>query len=223
MTVQTELTTPSDLPALDGSLCRLCAECSKVWWNCSVLENESVHAMASLGALVPGWLLLVAENHALCWADIDDSHVPLLQHMADDLSAYLQQILGVSVFMFEHGPRQRGSDAGCTVDHAHLHLVPLLGFDMPSVNDVTRLVPDTVELFQATSIAEALDRARLSDNDYVLWGRDESYYVILAHKIPSQLMRRLVAESLGIAAWDWRNDWRLDIVTETLRLFDSKR
>jgi len=85
-------------------------------------SNDEFVAVASIGALVEGWTLIIPKAHQLSmrnvyerplFADIVGSVLPLLTHQYGHIIA------------FEHGANKDGSMTGCGTDHAHLHLVPL--------------------------------------------------------------------------------------------------
>ena len=87
-----------------------------------VESNEDYLLLASIGAFVEGWSLVVPRVHCLS----------LREHYGRELfskfvisSIYrVQAEYGPSV-IFEHGANHCGSATSCGTDHAHLHIVPL--------------------------------------------------------------------------------------------------
>lgn len=95
-----------------------------------VANSEHFIVLPSLGALVPGWVLVVPRRPILNLGALNEIERADL----DALVHYLRNVLSSvtnDVFEFEHGPQDRDSSVGCGVDQAHLHLVPL-PFDLLS-------------------------------------------------------------------------------------------
>ena len=124
--------TPPSEPRSDGSplgrsRCRFCAIAAgggTRWPDTVLFASPSYAVVASIGALVPGWVMLVPRKHTLNLVDaFSDSEFLELRLR---ISARLARAYpSATIRFFEHGARIGNSAAGCGVDHAHLHLVPL--------------------------------------------------------------------------------------------------
>lgn len=84
-------------------------------------SNDGFVAIASIGALIEGWSLIIPKEHQhsmrnvydkLQFKDFVETVIPLLVQQYGPLIA------------FEHGSNKEGSITACGTDHAHLHLVP---------------------------------------------------------------------------------------------------
>ena len=112
---------------MEASPCRFCdiaAGHASRWPDSTLFETKSYVVIASIGALVPGWAMVLPRGHALNLVDaFSDSEFCKLRLQVSMMlaSAYPSR----PVRMFEHGAQTDRSQAGCGVDHAHLHLVPL--------------------------------------------------------------------------------------------------
>ena len=116
-----------DVPGGPAQPCRFCdivAGRASRWPDRVLLETESYVVVASIGALVPGWAMVVPREHKLnLAAAVVDSEFCWLRLR---VSAMLRKAFPAArVRLFEHGSQAEGSLVGCGVDHAHLHLVPL--------------------------------------------------------------------------------------------------
>lgn len=86
------------------------------------LSGEAYVALASLGAIIPGWSLVVPRSHCLNL----DGHV----HSAD-FNEFLKKAVNRvqekygPVAIFEHGSTAHDSVTSCGTSHAHMHLVPV--------------------------------------------------------------------------------------------------
>lgn len=104
----------------------------------------------------------------------------------------------VIAFFFEHGIRNSRS-GGCGIDHAHMHALPV------TANGVLNIL---TQEFGGTRIDSLVDIGQASgQNSSYLFLEDASRerYVFPVDNLPSQYMRKLVAESIGKSDWDWRN------------------
>lgn len=187
--------------------CRLCSAPSR---GDIVDVKGNQMSLASYGALVDGWVLVAPRAHVLALADLDHERWDDFEDFAAETASMVRDVYGVRPVLFEHGPSRSGRQAGCGVDHAHLHVVPL-----------------RVDLRAAIATLEGPSRAawlpsphrphRVGELDY-LWIADESgTYIRHTEEASSQVVRRALARHLGEKTWDWKQDHRLDRVNRTMR------
>lgn len=84
-------------------------------------SNDEFFAIASIGALVEGWTLVIPRSHQLSMRKNYDT--PLF---ADFLEAVLPPLVRRygPLIAFEHGANTEESITACGTAHAHFHLVP---------------------------------------------------------------------------------------------------
>ena len=170
-------------------------------WDEVLLETEGFVVVPTRGAIVEGWLLVVPRVNVLSFG-----HLPkALREGRDAVVAAtvraVQRVYG-RADVFEHGPARWGSVVGCTVDHAHLHVLPA---PCDLLEGAAALLPDAVwgrglGLDGAAPFASSgepylyCDVGGMGNGRY---GRHPS--------IPSQLFRRVVASAVGEPdRYDWR-------------------
>jgi diadenosine tetraphosphate (Ap4A) HIT family hydrolase len=177
----------------------------------TIFDTGMFRVIPSLGQLVDGHLLVVPRRHFCAIADLPDRSVSELEILCDEVRLTLRRAYGDCVF-FEHGIRGAGS-GGCGIDHAHMHAVPVLG------NGVLGIL---TEKFAGTAIRGLGDlKNRVGRKLPYLFFRDRlgQRFVFPVEHLPSQYMRKLIAESSGEAEWDWRNSsWEPDIISTVNRL-----
>ena len=182
-------------------------------WDRELLASKSFVVVPSLGALVPGWLLVVPRRPIVSLRDLNSEE----REEFGDLLIKVKDALGVfsgDVFAFEHGSDHRGSVMGCGVDHAHLHLVPLQ-FD---------LVDSAMSHFDAdvswTIKPEFLLTDLPSSGEYMsVWRVNTRQGAVATVARPiSQWMRRVIAGKLGMQAdWDYRASPQLRNIEQTVQ------
>src|SRR4051794_17392481 len=93
-------------------------------WDLEILRTERFVALPSVGALVPGWTLVVPRRPLRNLSETSPQERTELAQIADTI-AHALGMKGEHVYCFEHGSCEAGSLTGCGVDQAHLHIVPL--------------------------------------------------------------------------------------------------
>lgn len=188
-------------------------------WNRPVLAGPGFEVFPSLGALVPGWLLVAPVEHRLRLANCSPEERQTLTVVRHQVHDELVATFG-PVVTFEHGPRAPGSPVGCTVDHAHLHVVPVHG---PVFEIARDLAPELAwervpSMDAAWDSVEATDAYLAFESDHVTWlARDR------ADQIPSQLFRRAIAKVSEHSEWNWRTEPHVGNVNLTIRILSSAR
>jgi diadenosine tetraphosphate (Ap4A) HIT family hydrolase len=172
----------------------------------TVLETEHIKVLPTLGHFVKGYLLLVPKRHYCALADTPLEVIQEVEQVKVMLIQQLTSLYGPYV-VFEHGARGPGT-GGCGIYHAHLHALPL------SADEALSKLKNQ---FPSTPIGSLSDlRSATSDAPY-LYCEDSSARPRLFFPafLPSQYMRRLIAEEAGISQWDWRQSGREDALLAT--------
>lgn len=154
--------------------------------------------LPSVGALVPGHLLLCPEQHLRSFREPGASQLADVERRVDEVAAALTRATGRRVSCFEHGDAPGVSRVSCSVSHAHLHLVPA---GKSLINGAQQLA----EWMQIESLADL--PSTIGEHEYLMLKEADLLLVAKAPEAghPSQLLRRLVADSVGTPeAWNWR-------------------
>ena len=186
-------------------VCQLCDQlgCSNqsAEWNKPLFESPNFVVLPSLGALVEGWLLLVPKKHYICFGAMPSSLDFEMSKLKDFVRSVLEQHYG-QIWAFEHGPHKPNCDVGCSVDHAHLHLVPLK-FDLVSAMD--SFLPQAASWIEANPNECRASYGR--GEDYLYLEHPTGKTQMISHSgIGSQLFRRAIAAQIGIPQqFNWRH------------------
>lgn len=181
-------------------------------WDRVLYDSGRFVITPTKGALVPGWLLVVAKWHALCAGAISRVELDELINCLRTAKNMVRENFGEPT-VFEHGPYQPGSSLGCGIDHLHLHVVPL-SFSLRSAT--ASLFPEVKwhplsDLYCASLLFEAKIGYGLvqEPNDRMSW-----CYPPLGVR---QLFRRVIAAELGVPEeFDYREFPNLSNVSLTL-------
>lgn len=184
-----------------------------------LLENDVAVVMPSIGALAPGHVLVSPKLHARSLATTPRWCWDLVEQLAHEAAEHLRQVTGELVHGFEHGSARSGERVACSVEHAHLHLLPAsVSIDerLASLGSWTAIGADPEALFAAVQSEEYLLYRHPSGQRYVK--------IAPRNGFPSQLMRRVFADALDVAEyWNWRVHSAENHVRATIDLFTARQ
>ena len=196
--------------------CRFCVIVSGQYQYAGVDEpfasNDGFVAVASIGALVEGWSLIIPKAHQLSMRNNYSNSV-----FADFLSSVLHHFFNKygPLIAFEHGANKEGSITGCGTDHAHLHLVPFGESLLPDLQSsgLQWVQCHASEIASRSGTNEYLFYTEL--NAKKVWQDSVGYLHVLEHPL-SQFFRRLIAERRGgVEVADYRHFPHLDTSMQT--------
>ena len=152
----------------------------------------------SMGQIVEGYLLIIPLSHYTSVADMPPDLIHELSDLCDGVRSFLSKIYGGCLF-FEHGVR--GIDSGgCGIDHAHLHAVPLAHPSEPI--DALR---KAFSLKAINGIHEIANQGTLNSSYLFYEGLNGRSWITPVEFIPSQYLRKQLAETIGTNLWNWRD------------------
>lgn len=192
------------LSTSDAAFCRFCSAVSREE---VLLSSERTNAFASVGAYIEGWTLVVPRTHVFALADLDTDEWRDFAALTGKVRARIEAVYGSTV-MFEHGAAGSARTAGCGVDHAHLHILPW-------ATDLRSEIARTPDL-PGFEWDQAGTRPRgKSGQDYIWLSDSSGSWITHAPELPSQVVRRALANALAIDEWDWKADHRLAVLAAT--------
>jgi len=175
-------------------------------------SNENFIAIASIGAAVEGWTLIIPKSHQLSMRNIYNN-----SNLCDFINSILPNLRSEygALIAFEHGANKEGSITACGTDHAHLHLVPF----------AISLIPDIEQSGMPWVKCHSSEIAIISgDYEYLFyselnhtekWNDPFGYLCVLKYPI-SQYFRTLIAMRLGkIEMADYKRFPNLEIASNT--------
>lgn len=183
-------------------------------YNTRVLESDNFIVIPTLGSLVQGWLLIVPKEFYLNASEFSTELLFELELLVRQLEKRVLPRFGEGYVLFEHGPKNTNSLAGCGVDYAHLHFVPTT-FDLKA--GLEFYLGLHYEWNMLSSILD-LHNSHFLQKDY-LYLRDQSGSHFITHQesIPSQTFRKVIAHYLGTPHfYDWKKNSFAENITSTI-------
>lgn len=165
-------------------------------------ENEHFVVIPSLGALVQGHLLICPKSHYRSIAQIDKNLDADYLEILRLTIAFLNNHYNTGVHLFEHGSAKNSNKIICTVDHAHLHLIP----SNVSIEQILFMKYNWIE------IGDSLEEFRsVVGNDEYIYYQSPLGKKFIAHNsingFESQYMRQVFNQAIhGHNNWDWKVD-----------------
>jgi diadenosine tetraphosphate (Ap4A) HIT family hydrolase len=175
------------------------------------LRDENYCAIASKGALVPGWSLVCPVDHSVNLSTFygRSDFWQFANLAADTIRARYGDVR-----IFEHGAGHPGSLTGCGTDHAHLHIVPLeFSLLIEAVRQDSKLKWSFCDAKGIEKYASGREYLYVSDR---YEGEKTTGLVCLLDSPISQFFRRVIAARLGLREFfDYRRHPMLDIAEQT--------
>lgn len=154
----------------------------------------------TVGPLAPGHVLILPHRHATSFGQLSGAECSELLAATAGIESLLARRFGGTI-AFEHGTSGIPTAGGCGIDHAHMHFVPVASplNDLPPVPNASwqRLDGDWYGQLREFAI-------RMTPYVYMRTV-DGARFVTPVRSLPSQFVRRWVAEQLGVRGWNWKD------------------
>ncbi|NSC25226.1 hypothetical protein FM076_30380 [Streptomyces albus subsp. chlorinus] len=164
-------------------------------------ETERFVVIPGVGAVCPGYVLIVPKAHVLSAGHLDEDHDAEFDDLFTRLEGYLTTQFGRPVTAFEHGAESFRNRGGSCTDHAHIHVFPAA-----TEVDLSSELRKEFALRPVEGLtAPARDQVRRRQRAY-LWLRTRSgrAWMCDAPHALSQYVRRILVAQLGRPdEWDW--------------------
>jgi hypothetical protein len=157
--------------------------------------------LPTVSPIVEKHLLVLPKKHINTMKQLSDNEKQMLVVLVKNII----ELFNGEYFLFEHGAFPDNGNT-CGVDHAHIHILSI-------ENKIARTIIDFVKNTYVTDSYPHLISSLNDKNDkpYLLFGNDYEGMCCCNNTIfPSQFMRKILCDNLGIIDWNWRlmNNWR---------------
>ncbi len=186
-------------------------------YNTPVFETNNFVVVPSLGSLMEGWLLIVPKTYYLNFSQLSAELIAEVKVIIQHLQArFLPLFVNDRYVLFEHGPADLLSKAGCGVDYAHLHWVPC---DFDLLKGATKFLGLDFAWQEIEGLSDVAKKAKLSQDYLYLQDQEGRHFLTSQPIVPSQTFRQVIAHYLNQPE---RFDWKSYDGAEHIRSFYKK-
>jgi diadenosine tetraphosphate (Ap4A) HIT family hydrolase len=164
-------------------------------------ETDEFVVLPTVSPLCAGHVLILPRQHVSNLATLPEPARRALLACANSTVSVLAEHFGSDLYFFEHGVAEAG--LACGIDHAHLHILPL---SAATADAVELHIETDFPAHSADSLVQSLSSStQVKTTSYLLHGASlNSMRMSFSESIPSQYMRRLIADIQRRPEWDWK-------------------
>ncbi|ESX91280.1 hypothetical protein X753_21120 [Mesorhizobium sp. LNJC399B00] len=173
--------------------------------------------LPTIGMIVPNWFLVVPKVHSFNFGQQGMGTREELSSIASSIFEAVSKP-GDEMLAFEHGALRAGSNIGCGVDHAHLHIIVSSRNFLACVWDGMSEELDACD--GAAPIGEMYNGVLSEKPYYLAWMSGKTLLEQPAKNEVSQRFRRVIASAAGTPdSWNYREHPFYDNVLKTISNF----
>jgi bis(5'-adenosyl)-triphosphatase len=109
-----------------------CPFCEPKVQEAKFAESKNFIAIYNISPILPGHSLIIPKRHIASLMALDDSELCEMMIFSKNIVKILLRAFGVNAFNWTI---QEGEEAGQTISHLHLHLIPRKQGDLPQPGD----------------------------------------------------------------------------------------
>ena len=181
-----------------------------------VYEGEHWVIWPTIGAIVPGYVLIVSKKHRLSLMTCNKDEIIELEYLLKQIRNILENIYHYPCIAFEHGSGSNIDNKPSSIEHCHLHVLPL------KADIYNRIEKDKFQIFQIESLT-SLHKSKKQNLPYLLYqDHKEHFFTMYADTYISQYFRQLIALSEGVdEKWNWRCNYFAENIKMTINDIQS--
>lgn len=185
--------------------------------NRMICESKRWVIWPTIGAIVPGYVLIVSKRHRLSMMDCDNEEIVELEYLLKKTKRVLESIYHFPCIMFEHGGGYGISNKPSCIDHCHLHVLPIKE-DIYNNVDTKKF-----KVIEFESLNEFC-KIKKQDCSYLLYQNHKGqFYIMYANTYISQYFRQLIALSEGLSEkWNWKYNYFAKNINKTINDINSE-
>lgn len=174
--------------------CPFCKLDKSLFYNQTIEETDNFIIIPGLGALVPGYILILPKKHVYCMTNFNEKVMEEYTSILEKYREKLRKIYGKYPIVFEHGtPDPCGLCANCVI-HAHTHMI-------------NHNYKNEQEIINKLNLVKINGLNKIEKKNYIYYKNQQGIdYITYDFEPISQIMRIFIAEDLNIKEkYDWRN------------------
>ncbi len=181
-----------------------------------IAETQNFIVFPTTGGFVNNYQLIVPKEHINCFGELSISELKELKDIIEWQKEINRVYFNMSSSMFEHDALKPTNESGKSIIHAHLHIFP---------NNKSLLKDISKYEFGLEEINDISDLRNICRNyeKYLYYSDIDGRNYIMTHQgIPSQFLRKVLANSLQLEEWNWREYPYIEAIEESLKFYKEK-
>ena len=163
-------------------------------------RDDDFYIKPGKGALIPGYLMIVPNEHILSSANLSKGKQIKLFKLLGRMKGILEDAFSKPVMYFESGTPDGGTKFSNSIIHAHIHSAPI---DISEENDLEMKQKMFLEPFDYRNQLSELAHKGYS----LLIDSKDNGFAATSLERPRQVFRKIIAKQIGNEdAWNWRED-----------------
>lgn len=180
-----------------------------------IAETDNFIVFPTTGGFVKNYQLIVPKEHINCFGELSLNQLKELKGLILWQKDINEKYFNMKSSMFEHGALYLNNESGKSIVHAHLHIFP---------NNISLLESISEYNFDTKIINDISDLKQICHQyaTYLFYGDIDNKNYIMTHQgIPSQFLRKVLAESLEKNNWNWREYPLIDTIKDNLKFYEK--
>ena len=203
------------------NMCPFCQEVlnrsdNMIGRNRVIAESETFLVFPTVGGFVDNYQLIVPKKHINCFSELTSNEWEELNLIIEWQGRINKQYFNSSTSMFEHGALLPNNESGKSIIHAHLHIFP----NNNSLFDVLKEYDFSIQ--EISNITDLVNACHCYET-YLYYRDVDGRDYVITHKqgLPSQFLRKVLADSLGEIGWNWREFPYIDKLESCLKFYED--
>lgn len=187
--------------------------CSNTFYKNRIFEeSDNYFAVPTVSPLTEGHALILPKKHITSLLQMKNDYKSEFLSFFNLVNMKIVKNFGETIF-FEHGVGLH-KKGGCGVTHAHLHILPI---NKVRLDHVKNSILEDYKLNFEINIRKFLNLNSRPENSYLMFGANKhGVYYYEGENIPSQYLRKKIAEKIGSVKIDWKEFFNWDYFNHTL-------
>lgn len=139
---------------------RECPFCTREVLDSVFMESEHFMAIYNIAPILPGHSLIITRNHRVSFLDFDESEQKELGIFITKVIRRLMKVFNADAFNYS---LQDGVEAGQTIPHFHLHVIPRRKNDFENPGDWYPKIENAANHLLDSSRREQLSKDQLKE------------------------------------------------------------
>jgi ATP adenylyltransferase len=196
--------------------CELCSaiidskKANRKIWNTTLYETQNFLIIPSIGPLVLGQVMIVSKDHDINLLSMSKEYIKEFLEIAK----HFEVVIGGNALFAEHGSFNDQTGGKC-IDHVHVHILP--GFQ-----DYFNILDDILPISSVSDAPDKVFDQHSIESPYILTFNSQNQVRLYeAYNSHSQMVRRAICAKVGRNDWNWRDNERIDLIQQTIKLWQQ--